>query len=113
MMQVNPEKVIALSTGHKLYFGSRALRLFEIETGESIATAFQGGEVRYSSFVVMLKCGLLQLQPQTTIDEVDLIIDEIGIQDIAELLQQAIVKALPQATASGNHTAALADGENR
>lgn len=112
MMQVNPEKVIALSTGHKLYFGSRALRLFEIETGESIATAFIGGQMRYSSFVVLLKCGLLQLQPQIIIDEVDLIIDEIGIEDIAELLKQAITKALPQVEASGNHTAALVDGEN-
>lgn len=113
---MNPDKIVKFSdsSGQEftLYFGMRAFRAFEIETGSGIIQVFSTMDtVKMTDLATMVKVGLETYHSTINSNEVDDLIDDVGLNRMLELLGEAVSKSLPK---SGNQRPPLtAVGKNR
>lgn len=104
-----------------LYYGNRALRMIEVESGRPLgeflaaymAMAGDGeaidlGKVNIADLTTLFWAGLQQHQPGTSIDAVDELIDELGFAEAIGKMSEAFAAAFPaQETPQGNANRAL------
>lgn len=103
--------VVADGKTYRLYYGNRSIRLLEKTLGKTFAQ-FDGNSVEEITTAVW--CGFQQYHPEMTMDDVDLIMDEVGYTELADICGEAIAAAFPtpKGTAQGNEVGASAPNNN-
>lgn len=120
----DPDREIALEANgnhYRLYYGNRAFRMAERESGESFIKLMSSfdvtdpKEIRWENLTLLVWAGLQQYHPELSMDDVDDIIDGVGTSEIMPIVTTAFNKAFPQAQedqAQGNGNRATRRAKN-
>ena len=103
MPTLNPDKTVVINCEGRdwtLYFGMGALRSFEIETGKGIEEAI-GSSVSLNTMCILIKQGLKTAHPDISMEQVDSLFDNYGIQELSEKALEAVQKAFPNLVGNG------------
>jgi hypothetical protein len=127
-MALDPEGVVELDAGgqrYRLFFGMRAMKAIEThydkpffkavravmpdlapeDMNDKAKVAAASMNIRLTDVAKLFECAFLKFHPESDADEIDNIIDEIGLQRASEVLGLALAAAMVPDDKGGAATA--------
>lgn len=94
----------------RIYFGNRAFRLIERQLGKPILE-LDAGSIEEITVVIWAGFQTHHADELSLVDDVDPVIDFIGYERLAEIVSDAMQRALPKTPAGGAEATALGNGD--